>query len=198
MPKRYSEQERQYIQRRLKDEAKKCLIQYGIRRTTVDEIVRRVKIPKGTFYLFYQSKEMLLFEVILEQHCLIEQKLRQAITGIDPGDISAEKLTDILLGFYQIFSEIPVLNVLNSDEIELLVRKLPHSIWEEHLGHDNAMLENLFALLPIKPGADLNTFTAAFRALYFTTLRKDEIGAEHYDKALRVLIYGLVTQLIET
>ena len=61
MPKRFSEEERAYIVSRLKEEAAKCMAQYGIRKTTVDEIVRRVKIPKGTFYLFYQSKEMLLF-----------------------------------------------------------------------------------------------------------------------------------------
>ena len=52
MPKSYSDQEREYIKKRLKDEATKCLIQYGVRRTTVDEIVKRVNIPKGTFYLF--------------------------------------------------------------------------------------------------------------------------------------------------
>ena len=51
----------------MKEEAAKCLGTYGIRRTMVDEIVKRVKIPKGTFYLFYPSKEMLLFEVIQEQ-----------------------------------------------------------------------------------------------------------------------------------
>lgn len=63
MPKSYSEQEREYIKTRLKEEAAKCLAQYGVRRTTVDEIVKRVNIPKGTFYLFYKSKELLLFDV---------------------------------------------------------------------------------------------------------------------------------------
>ena len=52
MPKSYSDQEREYIVKRLKEEAAKCLSQYGVRRTTVDELVQRVGIPKGTFYLF--------------------------------------------------------------------------------------------------------------------------------------------------
>lgn len=56
VPKSYSEQERAYIRERLKEEAADCLATYGVRRTTVDEIVRRVNIPKGTFYLFYQSE----------------------------------------------------------------------------------------------------------------------------------------------
>ena len=79
MPKSYSEQEREYIRNRLKEEAAKCLASYGVRRTTVDEIVRRVNIPKGTFYLFYPSKELLLFEdlllLLLEALLLLEELL---------------------------------------------------------------------------------------------------------------------------
>ena len=70
--------------------------QYGIRRTTVDEIVKRVNIPKGTFYLFYKSKELLLFEVIQEQHELVNQKLYQAISDMAGTEFSAEKITDVI------------------------------------------------------------------------------------------------------
>ena len=56
MPKTYSEQEREYIDKRLREEAMNCMAAYGIRKTTVDELVRRVRIPKGTFYLFMSPK----------------------------------------------------------------------------------------------------------------------------------------------
>ncbi len=196
MPKCYSEQEREYIKKRLKEEAADCIARYGIRRTTVDELVKRVKIPKGTFYLFYQSKELLLFEVILEQHDLIEQQLQQSINNIDPSTFSANQLTDIILNFYTVANEIPILKVLNSDEIELLARKLPPEVIAEHLGHDHDMLEQVFSSLPIKEGVDSKTFSAAFRAIYLSSMHKDEIGEEQFEKALRTLIYGLVTQLI--
>ena len=75
MPKSYSDQEKEYIVSRLKEEAVKCLSQYGVRRTTVDELVKRVNIPKGTFYLFYKSKELLLFEVLQELHDKINNDL---------------------------------------------------------------------------------------------------------------------------
>lgn len=197
LPKCYSEQEREYIQKRLKEEAAKCLAQYGIRRTTVDEIVKRVNIPKGTFYLFYQSKELLLFDVILEQHNLVEQRFYQSVCLLEADAVSADSVTDILLGLFQMFEEMPVLKLLNSGEIELLARKLPQGVLAEHLGHDNTMVEKVFAALPIKPGADPQTFTAAFRALFFSSLHKEEIGGDSYEKALRLLLYGLVTQLIE-
>lgn len=195
-PKSYSEQERGYIQKRLKEEAAKCLAQYGIRRTTVDEIVKHVKIPKGTFYLFYRSKELLLFEVILEQHDWMEQKVYQSISTLDPETLSADKLTDTLLGFYKMSAEMSVLKLLNSDEIELLARRLPQETLAEHFGDDDAMMERIFAALPMKPGAAPKAFSTAFHFLYFSSLHKGEIGGENHEKALRILIYGLVTQLI--
>lgn len=196
MPKAYSDQEKEYIRKRLKEEAAKCLAQYGIKRTTVDEIVQRVKIPKGTFYLFYQSKEMLLFEVILEQHDLIEEKLWKEISSIDPQDFNAEKLTDIIVGFYQMAGEMPILKLLNSGEVELLARKLPPEVLEEHLGHDNAMVDRLFTSFPIKNNVDTRALSAAFRAIYFSTLHKEEIGEEYYEEGLRLMVLGLINQLL--
>ena len=100
MPKSYSEQEKEYIKKRLKEEAAKCLAKFGVRHTTVDEIVRRVNIPKGTFYLFYQSKELLLFEVILEEHEMIEGKVYQAVSEMkQDGDIAGQ-LTKIVCDFF--------------------------------------------------------------------------------------------------
>lgn len=196
MPKSYSEQEKEYIRKRLKEEAAKCLAQFGIRRTTVDEIVKRVKIPKGTFYLFYQSKELLLFDVILEQHDMIEKRMMDEFSKIDLSSVSVEQLTDVIFHFYKITEENPILNILNSDEVELLARKLPSEVLASHLEHDHTMVDELFATLPMKQEVDINSITSAFRAIYFFTLHKEEIGELHYDSSLRLLIKGLLIQML--
>lgn len=196
MPKSYSEQEREYIRKRLKEEAVECLAKYGVRRTTVDEIVKRVNIPKGTFYLFYKSKELLLFDAIQEQHEIVSQKLYQAISAIADTEFSADKLTDVIFQFYKMTENMPVLKLLNIGEVELLVRKLPREIVEEHLQDDTNMIEKMFVLFPVKKEADIKVISAAFHAIYYATLHKAEIGEEQYDEALRALIYGIVTQVI--
>lgn len=198
MPKSYSEQEREYIRKRLKEEAAKCLARYGVRRTTVDEIVKRVNIPKGTFYLFYKSKELLLFEVIQEQQENINHELYQAISAIPAAEFSAEKLTDVIFGFYKMTERMQILKLLDAGEVELLARKLPREIVEAHLQDDTDTIEKMFALLPVKKEVDIKVISAAFHAIYFATLHKAEIGEEQYDEALRTLIYGIVTQVIHT
>lgn len=196
MPKSYSEQEREYIKKRLKEEAAKCLAQYGVRRTTVDEIVKRVNIPKGTFYLFYQSKELLLFDAIQEQHELVTQELCQAVSTLAGQKLSAEKLTDVIFKFYKLTEEMPVLKLLNSDEVELLVRKLPQEVVAAHLQDDTDTIGKIFARLPIKKNVDIEIISAVFHAIYFATLHKAEIREAQYDQALRTLIYGVVIQFL--
>ena len=196
MPKSYSEQEREYIRKRLKEEAAKCLAMYGVRRTTVDEIVKRVNIPKGTFYLFYKSKELLLFEVIQEQQKQVNLELYQAISQIADTEFSSEKLTDVILGFYKATEEMAILKLLDIGEVELLARKLPREIVEEHFRDDTDTIEKMLALFPVKKEVDIKVISAAFHAIYYATLHKAEIGEEQYDEALRALIYGVVTQII--
>lgn len=196
MPKSYSDQERAYIKKRLKEEAAACMGQFGIRRTTVDEIVKRVHIPKGTFYLFYPSKELLLFEVIQEQHALVNQKLYQALSGLAGAAPSAEKITDVIFEFYKLTEEMPVFRLMDSEEIELLVRKLPQEVAEAHLREDTDTIKELFALLPAKIEVDPDVLSAAFHAIYYATLHKKEIGEAQYEQALRLLIRGVVTQII--
>lgn len=194
MPKRYSDQERAYIKKRLKEEAAACMGQFGIRRTTVDEIVKRVNIPKGTFYLFYPSKELLLFEVIQEQHALVNQKLYQELSGLVETDLSAEKITDVIFEFYKLTEEMPVFRLMDSGEIELLVRKLPQEVVEAHLQEDT--IPELFSLLPVKKDVDIPVLSTALHAIYYATLHKKEIGEAQYEQALRLLIHGVVTQII--
>lgn len=197
MPKCYSQEEKEYIISRLKEEAAKCLDRYGIRRTTVDELVKRVKIPKGTFYLFYESKEMLLFEVMIEQHDNIEKEMLEAISALRGTKATTDSMTDILFDFYKKAENMPILKMLNTDEIELITRKLPKDIVQNHLMQDNLMVERLFGVMGRESNEDLEAFSAAFRNIYFATLHRNEIEDGKFDDSIRLLIKGLVIQLMK-
>lgn len=65
MAKKFSDKEKEMIQERLLSKAEICWGKYGIKKTSVDELVRMAGISKGAFYLFYPSKE-LLFSMFLK------------------------------------------------------------------------------------------------------------------------------------
>lgn len=196
MPKTFTESERAYIQERLKAEAKKCLATYGIRKTTIDELVKRVNIPKGTFYLFYESKERLLFEVIMEFDAEAQSQMLQEVSAL-PGGPDAETFTDIILRFYRKLDESFLPRLMQNGELEYFMRTVPPELARQHAERDKEAMSRMFAAFPNMKQERVATFSAAFRGVFLTLLLKDEIGAESYDDALRILVRGIALQMME-
>lgn len=196
MPKKFSDNEREYIKKRLKDEAMKCMITYGIKKTSVDELVKRVNIPKGTFYLFYESKELLFFDLINDLHEEIQKKLLNRIAAFTE-KITVDQLTELLFDIYNEVNNTGLLSVLLNGDMELLIRRLPEDKVKEHLEHDNFSMEQLFQFLPIKDHSKIDAFGGAFRGVFMTLLYKREIGEKIFDDALRIMLRGLILQIME-
>jgi len=196
MPKSFNSDEREYIVKNLKYEAKECLNLYGVKKTTVDEIVKRVKIPKGTFYLFYDSKELLLFEVINDMHDEIQNSFINDIELIKE-KIDSEKLTDILFSVYKKVESTCLLNIMTNGELELLMRKLPNEVVEKHLQADNKIMEKLADLVPNIKNQKLHIYSGAMRGIFLSMLYKREIGKEIFDESLKLMLRGLIIQLME-
>ena len=196
MPKTFSEGERAYIQERLKAEAKKCLATYGIKKTTIDELVKRVNIPKGTFYLFYESKERLLFEVIMEFDAEAQSQMLKEVSSL-PNGPDAESFTEIILRFYRQLDESFLPRLMQNGELEYFMRTVPPELARQHAERDKEAMSRMFAAFPNMKQERVATFSAAFRGVFLTLLLKDEIGAESYDDALRVLIRGIALQMME-
>lgn len=196
MPKSFSDSERAYIKRRLIQEAKQSLIKYGVRKTTVDELVKRVNIPKGTFYLFYKSKELLLFDVFMAFHDEIQEKLTFEIKGLKAG-INAQKLTELIFNLYKTAEESFILKSITSGEMELILRKLPPEIAKEHAARDDFNLEKLVYLVPDMRADQVPVFSAALRSIFLSMLHKHEIGEEVFDDALKIMINGVVIQMFK-
>lgn len=195
MPKKFSENEKAYITKRLKEEAMKCLSTYGVKKTTVDELVKRVNIPKGTFYLFYESKELLLFDAINELHNEVQNKLMQDMSALSEG-ITVDNLTDFLFQLYQEVNQSGLLSFMMNGEMELLMRRLPEETVKDHLAHDDLNMEQFFSFLPLKEEKNIEVYSGAFRAIFLTMPYKREIGEVIFEDALRLMLRGLVIQLL--
>ena len=196
MPKTLSEGERAYIAERLKTEAKACLATYGIRKTTIDELVKRVGIPKGTFYLFYESKERLLFDVILEFNDEIQSQLLREIAKLQTSP-TVDTLSDIIVRLYRKLDESFIPRVMHNGELEYFMRSLPPELSQMHTAHDQSAVEQLLCMLPGMQTKRAEVFSAALRSIFLSILYKDEIGPDIFDDTLRVLIRGVVIQLLE-
>lgn len=195
MPKSYSENERAYIKQRLMEEARLCLDQFGVRKTTVDELVKRVGIPKGTFYLFYKSKELLFFDVFCEFHDEMQAKLLRGISSIK--EMNPLTLTYLLWELYKAVEESFLLKFITSGEMELLIRKLPSQVAQEHASTDDLRVEQLLSAIPNVNPRNVKVFSAALRGIFLSMLHKHQIGIEVFSDALKMMIHGVVIQMFE-
>lgn len=196
MPKSFTENERYYIRKRLMEETQNCLKQYGVRKTTVDELVRRVNIPKGTFYLFFESKEILFYEVLCSFHDELQNKLIQDLQALNE-HVSASRLTELLLDLYKRVEGSFLYKIITDGDLELLLRRLPPELASLHAKKDDFSIEQLISMLPGIKSDNIKALSAAMRAIFLSMLHKHEIGDEVFDDALRLMINGIVMQMFE-
>jgi AcrR family transcriptional regulator len=77
-PKSLTEQKKESQRQNIIDKAQELIIQYGFKKTSVDDICKAAHIAKGTFYLYFVSKEELFSRLITEftkRYFLIAEKL---------------------------------------------------------------------------------------------------------------------------
>ncbi|HOM70550.1 MAG TPA: TetR/AcrR family transcriptional regulator [Lachnospiraceae bacterium] len=196
MPKTFTDKEREYIKKRLMEEAQDCLRLYGIRKTTVDELVKRANIPKGTFYLFYDSKELLFYDVLCSVHDELHADLRRRLEALDE-PAAADQVTELVLGLYKKVEASFLYKFITGGDLELLMRRLPPEVARAHAEKDDFSMEQLIAMAPGIKGDSIKKYSAAMRAIFLSMLHKHEIGEEVFEDALRLMIRGVVMQMFE-
>ena len=191
----FTDEEKKVIKKKLHTVAKECLQRYGVKKTTVDQMVVMANISKGSFYNFYSSKEMLFFAVLEEYQIdtmnrLIEQLEQENL-------INTNQFVQLLYDFYQDFRYSFVFTIFRDHEMELLIRKLPKEVITTHQLLDDRMAEKILSRINIRESVSVEIVSALFRTIAMSILHVEEIGEKQFDAVLKLLIQGIVGQIIE-
>ncbi len=194
MPKKYTKIEKEEIRKALIKEGGECLRLYGVRRTTVDELVRRVGIPKGTFYLFYEHKEALFLDMLKRFNEELEPLYLGRLQELDENHI-VTSLTDIFFTIIWKFYTEGLFRFLDGNELDLVLRKYGDVERTNLIESPKRSIRPLFSYFSIEDEEDIRAFTASYEALIYLFLHHSRI--ENFESTLRFLIRGLVLQLVE-
>jgi AcrR family transcriptional regulator len=52
---------------------------FGLKKTTLDEIIRRANVAKGTFYKYFSNKEVLFMEIVARESATLTALIREAV-----------------------------------------------------------------------------------------------------------------------
>ncbi len=191
----FSEREKEEIYNKLHKVAKECLQKYGVKKTTVDQIVSMAGISKGSFYNFYPTKETLFFRVLEEYQ--VDSMTRLIASLEQESKINANKLIQLLYDTYQDFRYSFAYTIFENHEVEILTRKLPKEVIRAHHLLDDKMIGIIVSKISIKENISIDTISALFRAIAMSMLHTDEIGEEQFNLVLKLLIKGVVYQIID-
>ena len=92
----FTEQKNEMIRKDLLDEALRCAVTVGMRKTSVEQLTEAVGIAKGSFYKVFPSKELLFFAVLENIHAetyAVAEKALQDNAELPP----TERATKIIL-----------------------------------------------------------------------------------------------------
>ncbi len=85
---------------------------------TMDEIAEKVGVAKGTIYLYFSSKDNLLFEILEHTFGSIEALLEKEVNTASLAPEKLKKVLAIIIKFYR--GNIDVLKILSRDETHLI------------------------------------------------------------------------------
>ena len=195
MAKGFSEREKEVIRQKLMDAAEVCWGKYGLKKTSVDELVQMANISKGSFYLFYTTKEHLFMDVFERIDTRSKTELFNIIQKAEGS--KKEIFVSVIKQMYKEVQKTPwVLNMHNGD-LELLLRKLPPERVERHLKDDTGAVVELFKLLDIDMKVDSEVISGVMRSLFLMLLHKQEIGDEIFEDVVNYMIDAIVIKLFE-
>lgn len=191
----FSESEKELIRIKLNSAAQECLGKFGVKKTTVDQLAQMAGISKGAFYIFYPSKESLFFKVFEEYQNSIIEEIFNELNELE--NVGSEEFSDLIYEIYKKVRHSFIMNIIENQELEYLMRKIPEKDMLDHHSFDDMFIKKLLLYLKVKKDVEIGTVSASLRAIFMTMLHVKEIGEKDFDKALKLLISGLVQQLIE-
>lgn len=193
MPKKYSQSERENIRKDLIRQAERCLYYKGTGGTSVDELVRAVRIPKGTFYLFYPSKEDLFFDVLHSFRLEMQDGMLSLLQELDENHI-VTSLTTVFFHLLKNVYERGIYRLLDEQEMMVISRKSEEDIYKRELGQLLDFFKELFSYFAIDDKDDIAAFSDAFLLIVYSM--PCGVRMKEPLSAWKLLLRGLVLQLV--
>lgn len=199
MPAAFSEAERERIVRLLCEAGLRLFPERGLRKTSLDDLVRPAGIAKSTFYMFFDSKEALYLELMRRQ--LLDVRRQVIDEGLEQGVDTRDALRRFLAATVEMLTTNPLYHRLmtHPEEMEAVSAKVsPRTL--EGLAADNpvaALTE--FVTRRQREGelipADTDVVIGVLRVVLLLPAHKEQLGPELFPEILDLVIDFVATGL---
>ena len=178
--------EAERIREALLEEARRCAVTLGMRKTSVEQLTQAAGISKGSFYKFFDSKETLFFCVLEGIHTQVYEVAERALR--ENGGDAAERAARAILAACETLSDSGAMTFVENDA-DAILRKIPDEIRRVHYHDDEVHINALLEENALIPRAPKTLVAATVRGLILTVLHQAlrKIGVESIHGTMPVL-----------
>ena len=198
MPKGFTQREKTLIRAKLLAAGTELFSLYGVKKTNVEELTQAAGISKGAFYLFYESKEALFFELVRQFEAEYREQILRDLARADLAP--RQRFKEMLRGALIRWKENPLFAHFGNDEYEYMARKLPQEQIEAHL-HSDVEFSARFIAACRRAGMEIEAspklVTGLMRAVVFLNLHEDDIGSDVHADVVAILIDQIAGYLVK-
>lgn len=191
---RFNEHEKMKIEQSLLDEGERLFTIYGLKKVTIDDIVKSVNIAKATFYKFYEGKEYLFLDIVQRQQKEIYEILEGIMTKSE-SRTDRERVKNVFFEMSKLVSKYPLLTSIDEDTVKMITRKVSAERLEKYSkqGFDAVKtIENH----GIAFRYDTQIISQVFHALYESWIKLQEQPEEMQKKVIDIMLEGILQQII--
>lgn len=188
----FTERQNESIRSDLIREARRCGVTIGMRKTSVEQLTEAVGISKGSFYKFFDSKELLFFVVLEDIHTECFAAARKSLLE-NARLAAADRAAAAILAACRWLSETQAFVFIENDA-EFLLRRLPEEVKTAHYHDDETHIRALLEESGLQPRGGMALAAATVRGLILTVSHQEQIGAL-YPQVLETLVRGACREL---
>ena len=190
----FTDYETEQLRKALLKETRHCAVTLGMKKTSVDQLTKAVGIAKGSFYKFFESKEMAFFAVLESIHSELYGVADQALHR-NGGLPTSERAAKAVLTVCRRLSDTGDMVFIENDA-KLLLQRLPDDIKNVHYHDDETHIRQLLENHDLMPKCGVSLAAATVRGLILTVSHEEQIG-ELYPQVLETLVYGACRELFK-
>ncbi|MFT4891789.1 MAG: AcrR family transcriptional regulator [Halobacteriales archaeon] len=200
MPEGFSDAERERIRDGLLATGRDLFSRHGLGKTTIADLTDEVGIAPSTFYQFFDSKADLYLEVLEREGSSIMDRVLDA--SFERHDDPERAIAAFLRTLVDEMESNRLVRRLLTERDELV--RLRNAVGED--GRAQSRRESLAYIRPYVGnwyengqlrGPDPETISSAIRAVTMLTLHRDDIGEQHYEETMDLVIDAVAAGLAE-
>lgn len=190
----FTDFETEQIRKALLKETRRCAVTLGMKKTSVDQLTKAVGIAKGSFYKFYESKEMIFFAVLESIHSEL-YGVADEVLSKNKNLAPSERIAEAVLAVCKRLSDTGDMLFIENDA-KLLLQWLPEEVKKVHYHDDETHIKQLLEKYALKTQKGASLAAATVRGLILTVSHQEQIG-ELYPQVLKTLVYGASKELFD-